>query len=316
MRTVFLGSPPFATPVLNRLLASPVSPGLVVTPPPRPRGRGRTVQPSAVSELAHAAGVEVWEPDTVKDGAFLERLKAWGADCFLVVSYGELLRQEFLDLPRLRCLNVHPSLLPRWRGATPIPAAIRAGDAITGTTIQEVVLALDAGDVLVQRELPIEPGETSGELAVRLAELSGEASVEALEALASGKAEFTPQDPDRVTLCRKMQKEDGAMNWSLSAVELERHVRSFNPWPLASTLLPAEDGTEPKKFNVLRATTSEHACGAVQPGTVLEAKKVLVVATGDGALQLDEVQVQGKKALPTTAYLAGARLVVGDRFGQ
>ena len=322
MRTVFLGSPPFATPVLERLLGSSVRVDLVVTPPPRPRGRGRSLTPSPVSELARARGVEVWEPPTVKDPEFMARLGAFGADCFLVVSYGELLRQEFLDLPRKTCLNVHPSLLPRWRGATPIPAAIRAGDTITGTTIQEVVLALDAGDILVQKELAIEPGETSGELAARLATLSGEAAVEALELVASDRAQFRPQDPEGVTLCRKLEKSDGEIDWSLPAIELERLVRAFNPWPLAHTTMPPKGKGRPKMLNVLRARPLESDADPLTssslkaaPGTVLAAKKTLVVATGTGALQLDEVQLQGKQALDASAFMAGARLAVGDRLG-
>ena len=311
MRTVFLGSPPFATPVLRHLLASPVAPGLVVTPPARRRGRGRKLEPSAVSTLAGEAGVEVWEPETVKDAAFLERLRAWDADTFLVVSYGELLRQEFLDLPKRRCLNVHPSLLPRWRGATPIPAAIRAGDEVTGTTIQEVVLALDAGDVLVQKELAIRAGETAGELAARLAELSGEAAVEALQAVADGSAVFRPQDPERVTLCKKLDKSDGWLDWSAPAPELERTVHALNPWPLARTSLPAEPGTTPTRLNVLRARALA-SDGDGAPGELLTTRKRLVVATGAGALELLEVQQQGKKALPADAYLLGARLEEGQ----
>lgn len=314
MRTVFLGSPPFATPILERLLASPVAPELVVTPPARRRGRGRKQAENAVATCAQAAGVDVWTPETVRDPEVMERLRAFAPDCILVVAYGELLRQEFLDLPRLRILNVHPSLLPRWRGATPIPAAVRAGDRVTGTTIQEVVLALDAGDVVVQKELEVLPGETAGELAARLASLSGEAAVEALEAVADGTATFRPQDPEGVTVCRKLTKADARLDWDAPALELERLVRAMHPWPLAHTTLPAAAGKEPKQLNVLRATVLEREPD-VAPGTLLQTKGELVVAAGTGALRLELVQVQGKQALEAGPFLAGARLEPGERLG-
>lgn len=311
MRNVFLGSPPFATPILIRLLESAHRPALIVTPPERRRGRGRKVGTSSVAELANEAGVELLQPETVKDAAFLERLAGVEADVFLVASYGELLRQEFLDLPRLACLNVHPSLLPRHRGATPIPAAILAGDDVTGTTIQRMVLALDAGDVLVQKETRVEPGETAGELAQRLAELSGDAALEALEALADGSATFVPQDGARVTVCKKLTKEDGRIDWARPSVEVDRHVRAMNPWPIAQTTLPG--GTP---LAIWRAHPVPLAAGERgSPGTVLASRGRWIVATGDGALELDEVQMAGKKALSAGDFLRGARLENGTRMG-
>ena len=193
-----------------------------MTPPARRRGRGRKTQASPVATLAEEAGLPLLQPETVRDEEFLARLRAVEADVFLVVSYGELLRQEFLDIPREECLNVHPSLLPRWRGATPIQTAILEGDAETGVSIQRVVLALDAGDVLAAVHTPIEAGETAGELAERLAELSGELVVQALQSLADGSAVFTPQDEADVTHCKKLQKEDGSVDWSRPAEALVR----------------------------------------------------------------------------------------------
>ena len=174
MRLVFLGSPPFATPILRRLLDSAHRPDLCVTPPPRPSGRGRKLAGSPVADLAREHGVQLLQPESVRDEAFLDELRAVGADVFLVVSYGELLRQSFLDLPREVTLNVHPSLLPRHRGATPVPATILAGDRLAGVSIQRVVLELDAGDVLLAAETETGARETAGELGARLAELAGE----------------------------------------------------------------------------------------------------------------------------------------------
>jgi methionyl-tRNA formyltransferase len=307
VKLVFLGSPPFGTPILARLLESAHRPALVVTPPDRPRGRGRRVEPSPLAALAREAGVPVLQPVTVRDDAFLADLRAEDADVFLVASYGELLRQEFLDIPKRECLNVHPSLLPRHRGATPIPAAILAGDEETGVTIQRVVLELDAGDVLVALRAPMSPAETAGELAARLAVVGGEATVRALDALADGTAKFTPQDPEHVTICRKLSKVDGRVDWARPAVELQRHVHAMTPWPGARTTLPGGAGIALRRA---RAVDGEGS-----PGTILAADDELVVAAGEGALALFEVQAAGKKPMPAGDFLRGARLEPGAVLG-
>lgn len=318
MRLVFLGSPPFATPVLERLAGSRFRPLLVVTQPARARGRGKKLSESPLSARARELGLEVLEPATVRDPEVLGRLAGLEPDLFLVVSYGELLRQEFLDLPRLGSLNVHPSLLPRHRGATPIQAALLAGDEVTGVSIQQVVLALDAGDVLLSRQVPVLPGETAGELSTRLSELSGELLLEALEALEAGRARFVPQDAAQATHCRKLKKEDGRLDWSRPAAELERRVRAMNPWPGAFTRLP--DGRE---LLVWRARLAEPDAG-LPPGTLRERAGGLVVAAGPAAdaapegresLELLEVQLSGKRPLSAAEFLRGARLSPGQRLG-
>ncbi|MEW6071351.1 MAG: methionyl-tRNA formyltransferase [Planctomycetota bacterium] len=311
MRLVFLGSPPFATPVLGRLAASLFRPLLVVTPPGRPQGRGRKLVPSPVAALARAEGIDVCEPVSVRDEAVLARLRALAADVFLVVAYGELLRPEFLALPRIECLNVHPSLLPRHRGASPIPAAILAGDGETGVSILRVVRQLDAGDVLVQKTTAIQPGETAGELAGRLAELAGDVALEALAKVDRGELDWTPQDPARATLCRKLTKEAGRIDWSLAAVGLDRHVRAMNPWPLARTTLPAGTGLAVHRARPLAAPPPLGA----PPGTILEAAGRLVVACGAGQLELLLVQADGKRPLGAAEFLRGARLATGERLG-
>lgn len=308
MRLIFLGSPPFATPVLAALLRSPFRPVAVVTQPARAQGRGKKVAESAVAELARAAGVELLEPETVRDPAVLEKLRALAPDVFLVVSYGEILRAEFLALPRLVSLNVHPSLLPRHRGATPVPAAILAGDAVTGVAIQKVAKELDAGDLLLVRETPMRAGETSGELLARLAEWSGELVLEALALVDSGEARYTPQEHARATYCKKLTKEHGRIDWSKPAIELERLVRAMNPWPGAATKLP--NGTD---LFVWRAAVADGPAAA--PGTILEASKRLLVSTGERVLELTEVQLPGKRPLPAADFLRGARLEVGIRLG-
>lgn len=307
MRVVFLGSPPFALPILSALLSSRHEVAALITPPDRPRGRGRSVRRSPLALLADEAGVPVIQPETTKGPEFLEQLAGLGAEVLAVASYGEILREDVLDLCPSGALNVHASLLPRWRGASPIQRAILAGDERTGVSVQRMVKALDAGDVLLEVDTPIGDGETAGELLTRLSELGGPALVDALDLLESGGASFTPQDPARVTLAPKLQKNMGWIDWTRPAVDLVRHVHGLNPWPGARTRLP--DGRE---LVVLRAKV--HAAPqSSEPGTLLGDKELLV-ATGEGALELLEVKPAGKGAMEGRSFQNGARLAAGERL--
>jgi methionyl-tRNA formyltransferase len=315
-RVVFFGSPPFAVPILASLVASEFRPVAVVTPPDRAAGRGRKSQPSPVAEIAAEAGVALLRPERARDPEFRRALRALNADVFLVASYGELFDAELLEMPRRACLNVHGSLLPRWRGASPIQSAILAGDSTTGVTIQRMVEALDAGDVLVARETPIGPAETSGDLFARLAELGGEAALAALAAIATGRETYTPQDPRGVTRCRKLTKGMGELDWSESAVAVERRVRAMTPWPGARTVLP--DG---RTLGVLRASVLAADPGALSPAPgSIDASALgqgrLVVGTGEGSLELHEVKPEGKRAMDTRAFLNGTPLTADDRLGS
>jgi len=309
VRLVFLGSPPFATPALARLARSRFRPLAIVTQPARAKGRGKKVAGSELSELARREEIELLEPESVREPAVLERLRALEPDVFLVVSYGEILRPELLALPRVVALNVHPSLLPRHRGATPVPAAILAGDEVTGVAIQKMTKELDAGDLLLVRETPIHPHETAGELLARLGEWSGELVLEALELVDSGRARYEPQDHARATYCKKLTKEHGRIDWSQPAVALERRVRAMHPWPGAATRLP--NGAE---LFIWRAQVADGPSAA--PGTVLAASQRLLVAAGERALELLEVQLAGKRALLAAEFLRGARLAAGARLGE
>ena len=307
MRHIFLGSPPFAVPVLAALLESGHEVLALVTRPDRPRGRGREVVESELVELARAHGLPVLQPAKTSEPDFLAELRRLGPEVLLVASFGEILRREILELAPHGALNVHGSLLPRHRGAAPIQRAIAAGDAETGVSIQRIVLALDEGDVLLERRVAIGDRETAGELFERLAVLGGEAAWEALDRLEAGTAGFTPQDPELATYAPKLKKEDGWIDWSRPAVELERHVRAMNPWPGAQASSP--DG---KALLVFEARLVEEAAGA--PGELLEGKKRCVVACGRGALELITVQPAGKKPMEATAWLRGARIGVGARL--
>lgn len=309
MRHVFFGSPPFAVPVLTALLESRHDTGAVVTVPEKRSGRGRKRAGSALVDAARAAGVPVYRPEDPHEPGFLAELSGLGAGVFAIASYGRILRAELYDAPLHGTLNVHASLLPRWRGASPIQAALLAGDAETGVSVQRIVDELDAGDIVVTRSTPIEPRETAGELLARLAVLGGQALVAALDALEAGRARFTPQDPTRVTFARKLTKDAGRIDWSVSAERVDRHVRAMTPWPGARTRDPA--GRDLTLFDA-RALAGP---AAGLPGEIVEVGPRFVVACGSGRVAVGALQAAGKRTLPAAEFLRGARLAAGQRLG-
>jgi len=304
LRLVFLGSPPFATPVLSALLASRHRVLALVTRPDKPRGRGRKIDPSPLAELARASGLPVLQPTSAREPGFVRELAALEPDVLLVASYGEILDRSLLELAPRGALNVHASLLPRHRGASPIQAAILAGDAETGVSVQRMVLALDEGDVLLEKRTPIDPREHTGSLLERLARLGGEAAVESLDLVESGRAEFTAQDPARATYARRIKKDAGRVDWNRSAAEIVRHVRAMTPWPGARTTAP--NGKEVVLLDVVEATAANAEGRA--PGSVLSARKGLTLAAGSGAVSVLSLQSSGGAPLASDAWLRGARL--------
>jgi methionyl-tRNA formyltransferase len=311
LRFVFLGSPPFATPVLARLCESRHRALALVTPPDRPRGRGRGVEASSLIELARSRAIPVLQPADVHAPEALAELRALGPDVLVVASFGVILKPALLSLAPRGALNVHASLLPRHRGASPIQAAILCGDPTTGVSVQRIVQRLDEGDVLCARERTILPEETAGELLASLASLGGEAIVEGLDRLEDSTAVFTPQDPSRATYARKLEKEHGHIDFSRSDAELARHVRAMNPWPMARCLDPRG-----RELSLLRARVSiAQTPPASQPGRLLEARTRMVLATGEGALEAAEVLPAGKRPMSGVEFLRGARLEVGELFG-
>ncbi|MFT5049600.1 MAG: methionyl-tRNA formyltransferase, partial [Chlamydiales bacterium] len=272
--------------------------------------RGRAVQTSPLVERAREHDIPTLQPESTRGDDFLETVTKLAPDVLMVASYGEILRTPVLELAPHGALNVHASLLPRWRGASPIQRAILAGDATTGVSVQRIVLALDQGDVLLALETPIDADETSGDLFERLAELGGEAAVASLDRLESGDAKFTPQDEAGVTHAKKLTKADGWIDWSRPAVELERFVRGMHPWPGARTRLPDQ-----RELRVLSSRIDPNppaALGQATPGTLLPVPDRLCLATGDGALELVQVQPQGKKTMDASAFQRGAHLQPGD----
>jgi methionyl-tRNA formyltransferase len=305
LKSVFLGSPPFATPVFERLVRSRHRPIALVGLPDRPKGRGRAVEESELVRAAREAGIAVFQPANPHDEAFLGDLRALKPDVLVVASYGVILKPALLDLAPGGALNVHGSLLPRWRGASPIQAALLAGDATTGVSIQRIVLALDEGDVVLAKERAIGERDTAGDLFRDLALLGGEALVEALDRVEDGTAVFEKQDPARATYARKLRKEHGAIDWTKDARAIERQVRAMNPWPLARCVDPRG-----RELSVLEARVVP---GRGEPGEVLEAGSRFVVACGEGALELATLTPAGKKPMSGSEFLRGARIEAGER---
>ncbi|MFA5984434.1 MAG: methionyl-tRNA formyltransferase [Methylococcaceae bacterium] len=308
MRIIFAGTPEFAVPTLQMLIESGHEICAVYTQPDRPAGRGRKLTPSPVKCLALSAGLPVVQPENLKHEEALMQLKAFNADLLVVVAYGLILSQAVLDIPRLGCINVHASLLPRWRGAAPIQRAVMAGDAITGVTIMQVVLKLDAGDMLHKEECAIGGDEPAIAVHDRLAQLGAVGLAKVLPAIIDGAVQAEPQDEALVTYAAKLDKAEAELDWSQSAVQLARKVRGLNAWPVAQTLF---------KGQVLRIWQAQAISVSTdaQPGTVVGAHKQWEVATGDGLLQLLEVQLPGGKRQSAQAFLS-AHDVSQVRLGQ
>jgi methionyl-tRNA formyltransferase len=284
-------------PALEALLRSSHRVVAVYTQPDRPAGRGQQVAASAVKQCALRHGVPVEQPATLKDPAAIERLKQASADLMVVAAYGLLLPQSALDAPRLGCINIHASLLPRWRGAAPIQRAIAAGDAQTGVTIMQMEAGLDTGPTLLERPTPIGPRETAASLHDRLAALGAQALLDALDEIAAGTATPRRQPADGVTYAAKIRKEEAAIDWSRSAPDIDRQIRAFNPWPIAQTLLNGQ------QLRVWEAELIE-ASSASHPGKVLATSAAGIdVATGSGVLRLTRVQAAGRKAMSAAEFL-------------
>jgi methionyl-tRNA formyltransferase len=299
---VFMGTPEFAATILGALIAAGHRIAAVYTQPPRPAGRGHRLQPSPVQALAEAHGLPVRYPTSLRDAAAQQDFAALGADAAVVAAYGLILPKQILDAPRLGCLNVHASLLPRWRGAAPIQRAILAGDRETGITIMRMAEGLDTGPILLWQAIPIEPKTTAGKLTERLAELGARLLVEALGGVAAGRLAARPQPEAGVTYAAKLRREEAQLDWRRPAILLERQVRAFDPWPGAFFFAREE------RIRVLSAEAEAHAAG-VTPGTVLDER--LSISCGEGALRPLRLQRPGRAPLDAAAFLRGFALPPG-----
>lgn len=305
MKLIFAGTPEFAATALAALIAAEHEIALVLTQPDRPAGRGMQLQPSPVKQLALQHGIEVFQPLSLKkDAEAREKIRAVQAEAMIVAAYGLILPQEVLDMPRLGCLNIHASLLPRWRGAAPIQRAIQAGDAETGVCIMQMEAGLDTGPVLARVATPITPEDTAASLHDRLAELGARLLADTLPRLPL-QSEIQPEQG--VTYAAKIEKAEAAMDWQRSATELDRHIRAFNPFPAAQSQLQEAP---------IKVWQAHPVAGQGEPGTVLAADKHgIVVACGEGALCLTELQKAGGKRLNAAQFLAGHSIKPNERFG-
>lgn len=311
LKIIFAGTPEFAARHLRALLQSEHQVVAVYTQPDRPAGRGKKLQASPVKELAQAAGIDVQQPLSLKNSEAQERLAAYNADLMIVVAYGLLLPAAVLETPRFGCINVHASLLPRWRGAAPIQRAIEAGDTETGITIMQMDVGLDTGDMLSVHPCPIQPRDCAADLHDRLAELGPPALLHMLQRLKAGSLVGEKQDDHLATYAHKLTKEEAQIDWSLPAAQIDRRIRAFNPFPVAFTTIDGEN------LRIYQADIHSMAHDVV-PGTLLLADKELVIACGEStSLSLLTVQLPGKKALAVKDLLNGAagRWQPGMRLG-
>lgn len=304
MRLIFAGTPEFAAIALRQVADAGHVICLVLTQPDRPSGRGMAVQASPVKRVAQSLSAPVFQPVSLKDETAQEIVRAATADVMLVAAYGLILPQAVLDMPRFGCLNIHASLLPRWRGAAPIQRALLAGDEETGVCLMQMEAGLDTGPVLARRSLRIGDDETAGSLHDRLAVMGARLAVDVLERL---PCLACPQSAEGVTYAAKLDKQEARLDWRLSALELDRRVRAFNPFPGALTSLAGQP------IKIWRAQPVSSAAG--EPGSILSAdKSAVVVACGSGALSISELQKAGGKRLSAAQFIAGHVLGVGEAF--
>lgn len=308
-RIIFMGTPQFAVPTLEALLASDEEVVAVVTQPDRPKGRGRKLTPPPVKELALAAGLPVLQPAKIRTEEFLAEIRAFAPDLIAVTAYGRILPGPLLRLPPLGTINVHASLLPKYRGAAPVQWAIIRGEHETGVTIMQMDEGLDTGDILLTGSIPIAPAETAGTLAPKLAALGGSLLVEALLLLHQGRLPNTPQDDAAATLAPPLTKEEGRIVWQRPAHDLANLIRGLDPWPTGFTLL---EGKRVRLF----APAVIQGTPAAEPGTLLRAdNQGLLIAAGRDALLVREAQLEGARRLPVSSFLRGRPLLPGLHFG-
>lgn len=301
MRIVFAGTPDFAATALRALLAHGHTVVGVYSQPDRPSGRGRKLTPSPVKQVALDANLPVFQPQSLKSSDAQAELAALQPDIMIVAAYGLILPRAVLAIPRLGCLNIHASLLPHWRGAAPIQRAIAAGDSDSGITIMQMAEGLDTGDMLLKVTTPIQPNDTGGSLHDRLADLGGDAIIEALIRLEAGSLSAEPQDDNQASYAHKLTKDDGRIVWARSATEIDRQIRAFNPWPGSYTDL-GDDRIRIHQARVLDSTTDQ------PPGAVLARERDGIdIACGTGCLRIEQLQLPGSRAQSASDLINGGK---------
>lgn len=325
MRIIFMGTPDFSVGTLEALLEAGHEIVLAVTQPDKPKGRGGKVQFPPVKEAALGHNIPVYQPRRVRERSCVEYLKSFAPDLIVVVAFGQILPKEILDMPKYCCVNVHASLLPKYRGAAPIQWAVINGEKISGVTTMRMDEGLDTGDMIMKTQVELSPGETGGSLFERLSEAGAKLCVETVAAIGQGRAEYTPQDHGLATHTTMIKKQMGEIDFTRPAEELERLIRGLNPWPSAYTVW-GDKTLKIWKASVIEDEThlTEAGCtegnstsGKEAPGTIVEVdKNRLLVQTGSGLLSLEEVQLEGKKRMDTAAFLRGCPLEKGTVLGK
>jgi len=309
MRIVFMGTPEFAVPSLEELLRSDDQVVGVISQPDRPKGRGQQLVAPPVKLVAERAGIPVVQPLKIRTPDFMQALSAWKPDLIAVTAFGRILHTPILQLPPMGCVNVHGSLLPKYRGAAPVQWAIINGETETGITTMLMDEGMDTGPMLLQEKLAILPDDTTGTLAPRLAELGGRLLVKTIDQLKAGTLKPIKQDDAGATMAPLLKKEDGLIDWTMSATSLANRVRGLSPWPGAYTFLGEE------RWNIWKAVPSAGTT-VDQPGTIVTVnKQSILVATGEGVLEIREIQTANSKRMPVGQFLAGHRVTAGTQLG-
>ncbi|MBQ7464092.1 MAG: methionyl-tRNA formyltransferase [Lachnospiraceae bacterium] len=310
MKIVFMGTPDFSVGIIKALHESKHEVVLAVTQPDRPKGRSGKLMPCPVKEYATDAGIEVFQCEKIKAAEAVEKLRGYHADLFVVAAFGQILSKEILEMPRFGCINVHASLLPKYRGASPIQQAILDGEKSTGVTIMQMNEGLDTGDILISREVAIDEKETGGSLFEKLAKTGSSLVTVAVDGIEKGELTPRKQDDSMASYAGIIKKEKGRIDFSKNAAEIERLIRAFDPWPSAQTSFSG------KTLKLWRADVKEENDGSV-PGTVTDiTKDSFTVSCGSGQLVVRELQLEGKKRMSTKDFLLGNDLNKGDRLGE
>jgi methionyl-tRNA formyltransferase len=320
MSIVFIGTPAFAVPVLRRLNADGFDISAVLTQPDRPAGRGRELRPSPIALAAEDIGLSLLKPRTMRDAKAVAELASLRPEAIVAVAYGQILRQEVLDIPPKGVLNVHPSLLPRWRGPAPVPAAILAGDTTTGITIMLMDAGMDTGPILNQAEHPIDADDTTGTLLSKLAAFGSDLLSDTLSRWLRDEVSPQPQDGSQATVCSLIRKEDAEIDWSLSAADIWRRVRAYNPWPGAYTSLGGEMVHIWEAWPVDSGTAAPGAVVTLTPAQLEQLpapsrEAAFAVGTGNGLIAVVQAQRAGRRSLPSADLLRGMPNLIGSRLG-
>lgn len=310
MRLVFMGTPDFAVPTLKRLIADGHNIVGVFTQPDKPRGRGYQLQPTPIKEVALEANIPVYQPLTFKDGEALKILQELAPEVIVVVAYGRILPRAVLELPKYGCVNVHGSLLPKYRGAAPIQWSVLNGETVTGVTTQQMDVGIDTGDILMKCEVTVGENETSGELYDRLCIAGAQLCADTLVALQNGTLVPQKQDEAQATHAPMLSKEMAPIDWNKTAAHIHNHIRGLSPWPIAVT---AHDG---KRLKVHASRLSGQSADHVQPGMILQERPLLVACGENTVLELTELQAEGSRRMTADTFVCGHAMKPGTRLGE